>query len=105
MLFGAVLGFSTFLISIGSIEGILFRPDEHNKMKFTLVNVGQFLKAPFQVGTEAYKTVWGIVPGVRLWNRLKLLSMNWIVLTGFGAILDYAICFHINNKNNYRLFE
>ena len=91
MLLGATTGFSLFLISISYMDGILFRKDEFNNWRFTPINIWQFLKAPFAINSEEYKVVWSLVPGISWWNKLKLFSMNWVVLTGVGAVIEQCI--------------
>lgn len=102
MLLGAATGFSIFLLSISCMDGILFRKDEFNNLRFTPINIYEFLKAPFAIDSEKYKTVWALVPGISLINKLKLMSMNWVVLTGTGAMLEY--CIRLYQSNSIYLF-
>ena len=81
---GSTLGFMTFLISITTMEGVLYRPNSKGDREFTLEIVKNYLLAPFDIGTPKFDTVWGNLKNLTFSDRMKLLQFNWIAMTSIG---------------------
>lgn len=82
---GVFLGLVGFTISIATVGGVFFRGD-----RFTIKGYIEFYRAPFLIGSPKGQAVWGLLPdgtSLPLSDKLKSLSMNWIVFAGVGAIL------------------
>jgi len=88
---GPILGFTVFLVNVGSMDGVLMRPDDMGKKVFTLQGLAGYLEAPLDFGSIPCKTVWGDLDGISLWSRTKMIGLNWIVMTGLGLGLGYVI--------------
>jgi len=91
LLIGTVSGFGVFLFSTLTMKGIYFRPDTQGKQVFNLESLKEYLKAPLDIGTNKFRTVWGILPGVTTWDRIKMLQLNWVATTLFGIGSFYII--------------
>jgi hypothetical protein len=90
---GVLVGFICFTISIATVGGIFIRG---NPPKFTLQGFHGFLTAPFQPDTSPYNSVWGIIPGgekLKLKDKFKSLSMNWVMFASIGAIVGAVSSF------------
>jgi hypothetical protein len=85
---GPLIGFGVFIIGTATVDNIYTRPDINGKKVFSLGGLKEFLKAPFAVGTEKFKTVWGIYPNLSFKDRLKMWQLNWIITTGLGIIVS-----------------
>jgi len=82
-LIGSVIGFSIFLAGTISIGKVYFRPN------FTIWGLLDYLMAPFSFGTNKFKTIWALYPGLSLWARIKLLQLNWVAMTILGTLLGF----------------
>jgi|AntRauTorckE6833_2_1112554.scaffolds.fasta_scaffold32338_1 hypothetical protein len=92
---GAVIGFLVFIAGTISIGGVYTRPSVENIPKFKFDGLIEFIKAPFMIGTETFKTVWALYPDLDIFDRLGMLQLNWVAIVGvgvgIGATLTYAI--------------
>ncbi len=95
-LIGPTLGFLAFTYSTISMEGILYRPNSYGQQEFTMDIFKDYLKAPFAFGAPKFSIVWGLVPGLNFADRIKMLQLNWLAMTGLGTVASYA---------GYRLLE
>jgi len=87
LIIGAGLGFATFIIGTVYTGNIYFRPGTNGKSVFTFTNLFEFLKAPFMVSSSNFDTVWSLYEGIGVTDRLKLLQLNWFLLTvGLGTV-------------------
>lgn len=91
MVAGPAAGFVVFLVGTATMDGIYFRPDDENKSKFTVDGLWEYIKAPFQVGTPQFKTVWTLLPNLDCKSRLKMLQLNWVATVGAGALVSYGL--------------
>lgn len=87
---GSLFGFTAFLVETTKVGGIYVRPNEKNKLVFTTQHLKGYIKAPFKVGTPTFDTVWALQKNLTFGERIKMLKLNWIVMTGFGAALATA---------------
>lgn len=90
-LVGPLAGFTTFLAGTASMDGIYRRPNSDNTKVFSLEGLWEYIKAPFQVGTPQFYTVWGILPGIKWSARLKMIQLNWVAMIGAGSLLAYLM--------------
>jgi hypothetical protein len=88
---GPTIGFLIFLAGVTTMDGIFVRPDTENNKVFTMDGFKDFLKAPFETGTNKFKVLWGITPGVSLKSRLKMLQLNWVAMTGLGTAISTGL--------------
>ena len=86
ILAGPIIGFSIFVISTATLGNVYFRPNDKNIAHFTLTNLISFIKTPLQFNTYPCKILWGAAPGIDFKTRLKMLQLNWIVMTGLGTL-------------------
>jgi hypothetical protein len=83
LLLGPVFGFCVFLFGVSTMEGVLFRKDDENNIRFRLDNIWEYLKLPFD--KKQYKIAWGLIPGLSFCSRLKLWNLNWLIMVGCGT--------------------
>ena len=55
-------------------------------MIFSFRGLKELMYAPFNVGTDECKTVWGAFKDIKIKDRLKLLQLNWVAMVGLGAL-------------------
>jgi hypothetical protein len=89
MLIGAVFGLLIFLINVITLDGVFFRPDETGIKRFTFQSFFEFIKAPFIFKSIKFFTLWGVVPGIDIISRFKMLMLNWVAMMLLGYILPY----------------
>jgi len=92
---GLGLGLSLWLINIASMDGIVQRPDIEGNMKLTLENVWEYVKLPFN--PDKTDIAWATAPNISITDRLKLLSLNWIVVTGLSAGLGTSTLYYLQS--------
>ena len=88
-LIGPTLGFGLWLLNLSTVENIVHRPDANGSLQFAPQNVIEYLKLPFD--PEKKEVAWATAPGITVRDRLKLLSLNWVVVTGVTTALCCAI--------------
>lgn len=87
LIIGTSLGFATFIIGTMCTGNVYFRPSSDGTSVFTFANLFEFLKAPFMVNSSNFDTVWSLYDGITVTDRVKLLQLNWLLLTvGMGTI-------------------
>lgn len=86
---GSVIGFGGFLAGVLTIENVMYRKDSNSVTRFTPGNLWEYMKLPFD--RKSFETAWGLVPGISLINRIKLLNLNWIFMVVIGALLGSAL--------------
>lgn len=84
LLVGPFIGFCSFCIGLITMEGVMIRKDSEGNKQLRFDNVWQYLKLPFD--SKNYEMVWGLIPGISMESRLKLLNLNWVAMVGIGAI-------------------
>ena len=92
---GPLIGFSAFLIGVITMEGIIIRKDDNNKIKLRLDNLISYMKFPFS--PKQYKLAWGLIPDLSLYTRLKLWNLNWVIMVGCGTFLSITY-YQLNKK-------
>lgn len=85
LLVGPLLGFSIFLVSVSTLENVLFRQDSDGNKKFTLNSFSGYLSVPFTTNKDKLKIMWGIAPDMDLSSRVKMLNLNWVAMTLLGT--------------------
>lgn len=89
ILAGSTIGFSTWLINIMTMEGVMHRQNQDGEDELTPQNIIEYLKYPFD--REKTSIAWGLAKGISIRDRLKLLSMNWVAVTSLGAVIALLI--------------
>ena len=92
---GPIIGFGTFLLGVATLEGVLFRRDEHNVIKFRPDNFWSYMEAPFK--KNKFGVTWGIIYGLPFSQRVKLWNLNWVIMVGCG--LTGSIIYHLYFRN------
>lgn len=88
---GSLLGFTSWLINILSMEGVLHRPNDKGEMVLSPVNLTDYFKLPFDSNKRFI--AWSTIPNTPLKERLKLLSFNWVFMIIFGGGLGLLYSF------------
>ena len=83
ILVGSTIGFGLWLVNVVSMEGVAMRPNQEGNQEFVPENIVDYLKLPFN--PEKVGVAWPTGTGINTVDRLKLLSLNWLVMTGVGA--------------------
>jgi hypothetical protein len=83
LLAGSTIGFGAWVVNIASMGNIISRPNDEGDNEFAFKNVVDYLKLPFN--PKKASIAWGLIDGSSPIDRLKLLSMNWVVMAGLGA--------------------
>ena len=81
---GPAIGFLVFVAGVSTMESIFIRPDTENNKVFTMDGFLDFIKAPFQPGDTKFKVLWGLTPNLGFMDKLKMLQLNWVAMTGMG---------------------
>jgi hypothetical protein len=84
LIIGSMCGFCSFCVGLITMEGVVVRKNSEGEKKIRFDNVWQYIKLPFD--RKSYETAWGLIPGIPLESRLKLLNLNWVAMTGMGAL-------------------
>jgi len=90
---GIGVGLSLWLINVVSVGGIIQRPDIEGNMKLTLESLWEYVKLPFN--PEKTDIAWATASNIEVSDRLKLLSLNWIVVAGLSAGLGTATLYYL----------
>ena len=88
---GGLFGFGIFLQGVASTGNIFTRPNNNGVKKFTTKGISEFLIAPFDYKSEKFKIVWGLSKGLPLKERIKMIQLNWILMTTIGIIIPIII--------------
>ena len=83
LIVGSSIGFGAWLLNIASVGNVITRPNQDGEMELAPNNVLEYLKLPFNPNKASI--AWGLIDGSSPNDRLKLLSLNWLVMTGLGA--------------------
>ena len=85
LLIGSGIGLTLWLINVGSIENVLIRNNDQNVPKLTLNNLILYAKLPF----DKPDISWPITADINITDKIKLLSLNWIVMFSLGLAGGY----------------
>ena len=96
LIIGSSVGFSIFMYAMMSTEGIFYRPSTSGDKEFTMKVFIDYLKAPFDVGTRRFNTVWANYVNLNMIDRMKLLQMNWLAMTALGLSTSALIVILLN---------
>ncbi|ARF10081.1 hypothetical protein Indivirus_12_9 [Indivirus ILV1] len=88
-LIGAFSGIVICFLNIASMEGVVTRPDQNGDMKFSIVNIIEYIKMPFDL--DKRDVAWPTYYQMDFTDRVKLLSLNWVIMAGIGAGIGASI--------------
>jgi len=88
---GGIGGFSLFLKNLSTLDKVFIRTNTEGKKVFSVESLNGYLKAPFMMGTPQFQTIWGAVPNINIKDRLNVLQLNWVAMTGAGLLTGYII--------------
>ena len=83
---GSLMGFGYFVLNLILVDDVFYRPNIFGRKIFTMKGFLDYLKAPLQIGSHNFKTLWGLTPNIKITDRLNMLQLNWIAMTGFGSL-------------------
>ena len=87
LVIGFLFGFCIFLLNTTSVGNIYFRTNSEGTVQFTFDSLIEYLKAPLNPHTSKFLTLWGFLPHIDIFSRLKFLALNWIAMSVMGIIL------------------
>lgn len=84
-LIGLTASLSLWIINVSSMEQVLVRNNDKNEPTLSLNNLILYAKLPFTKTDIA----WPTEPNLDIHDRIKLLSLNWIVMASLGLTGGY----------------
>ena len=82
LVIGPAIGLGLWYYSVNSMEGVGKRLDGSGNENSSNQSLIEYIKLPFSLEKAQY--AWATLPEASITDRLKLLSTNWLFMSGLG---------------------
>ena len=88
---GGLIGLSVLFIQTLTIPNFYYRPNNNNDIVFTPYGLIELMKLPLTTNYDRLLLIYGLHRNMTIWDRLNMVSLNWVCLLIIGIIIRYFI--------------